>query len=185
MKRVILVLLLVSAFACKSDKKTETQDQNTEEEAVKEEVYEGYIMSLEAEVLKDDTFLINYLSEYEEENQFIKKNNIITKVKGQSGVQSIKFKLPDDVYDLRRLRMNFGKNRAMGSILVENITIEKAGKKWVMKSDDIFRYFGANGYLSIDEDGKIFKFMEKEGSYNPFIISKWSIESAINKKLKQ
>lgn len=178
----ILVVLLITLFGCNSSEKKSKKDiikANIE----KKEAYSGYIVTLNAIIRENDEFLINFISEYEFDDKFVIKNVIKASVKGSDVVQSVEFKLPEDVLDLRRLRINFGKNRKQQKIQFKNITIAKEGRKLVLDINQIERYFIPNSYLDIDNKLSIITLKENKGRYNPFILSKWSISSPIKKAL--
>lgn len=177
-----MIILLFLAFSCKNDSGNGDNKINKNSSNKIQNVYYGYTLILNAVVKEDDYFLINYITEYEDK-KFIKNNVIEVKVNGSNTIQKIEFKIPDDVTELHRLRFNFGRNREQKSVSFKNITIKKNSKELILDIKQIKRFFISNAYLDIDYENGTFTLKENQGEYNPFILSKWSLWSLINKSL--
>lgn len=184
----LIHFFLIALFfsGCKENKTDTNQIESGTEQA---EIlnnkfdYSGYIITLNVVVKNDDEFLINFISEYESDNKFIIENVIKSEVKGSSEVQSISFKVPEDVDELRRLRFNFGKNRQQKPIGFKNIIIKRKSKELTLNIKQIKRFFFPNAYLDINYENSILSPKEDQGRYNPFIMSKWSLSSLITNNL--
>jgi YesN/AraC family two-component response regulator len=182
MKRVFLTIPFLILFACNN--KADKKETESEKDAEASEVYFGYTLTLNAIIKKDDTFIFNYISEYEEGDKFKEKNAIVNKIKGSSEFQAITFIIPDNVFDLKKIRLNFGKNRNQNQVIIKNLVIEKKDNKLTLDLKQIERYFTFSvNYLTIDSNNSKINVFENHGSYNPFILSKGALTSLINKKI--
>lgn len=187
MKKIIFVLITLAVFVgCKNDNKETTKLKKEEEqiENIAKNEYKGYKVTLDAVIEEEDVFLLYYVSEYEEDNKFSKINKVEQKVKGSLDNQLISFKIPNDILELKKIRLNLGKNRKQKNIKFNKLIIEKKGNKLELDAKQVARYFNTSiNYLKINPNESTFTLMEKDEKYNPFIMSKGSFFSLIQKEL--
>ncbi len=173
MKKIVLVVLLISSIACKSDKKSNEINEPSSQEAhtvSKESEYPNFTILFRAKVLLDDKFRLLYTEELGE--KFSGKEIVFTDVKGSEDFQTIRFVLPKkDIYPIR-LRLNVGNNKEQKGIIIESIEIAHDDNKLKISSTEFYKYFYPNKYIEYNRENGEVTFKEEDGKHFPFFVSR-------------
>lgn len=110
-KALAILLMIFTFVGCKNEKKEEVK--------IIEEKSNSFTITLNATVIKDDSFHI-YYNEDGSAN-FTEENSVWAEFKGSNSPQKITFKLPEDVYP-NQLRIDFGVNKNQENIIFNNIS---------------------------------------------------------------
>jgi hypothetical protein len=139
MKKIILVLSLTFfgvLISCKNDESKANQDKITETTTeVKKDTL--FTITLNATVLKDDSFQVYYKSQGEE--RYIEEKSQFTEFKGSDKPQNIVFRLPDGVIP-DNIRLDFGTNKDQEPIKINNFKVSYFGKDFSVNGTDFFKY---------------------------------------------
>ena len=130
---LLAILLITMLNACSSDK---NKDEKKEQKPAK--IENGYIITLEAVVKKDDTFSLYYTEDGSID--FTKIEPIWVDVKGQDYSQEVVFKIPEKVAPTQ-LRIDLGINKEQEDMVIKGIKIKHLEKSFEAKGPQFFEYF--------------------------------------------
>lgn len=133
MKKYLLSVLLLAFVACK------------EEEKKVEKVVEvpTFNLSFDLVMQKDDKIHLYYTQD--ETVNFNEENSVWVDLKGSNSVQTITFKLPEDVLPTN-VRVDFGSgvNEEQSDVELKKFKMEYTGKEVIAEGDKIFEFFYIN-----------------------------------------
>ncbi|MEO9893563.1 DHHW family protein [Aurantibacter sp.] len=132
---------------------------------------EELAIQVNAKVLADDTFQVFYLNE--KAKVFNEEQSVISEVKGDSILQTIRFKIPLDT-SINKLRLDIGKNRKQKPIEITSFIL---ANEFDSLTYDISKDFNKN--ICIGEENGKFITKTISNSYDPFFISKFNAKAAI------
>ena len=167
MRNFVLVLFLVaSIFACKEEKKTES-NKLREEPFVKSKNELSFM--LEATIENNGTFTLFFLEEGQE--QISLKNSEATEVKGSNDTQIISFTIKEDIIPDKLFLRFVNEERK------QTITIKRAlltfGEKSIVIQDSLFnQYFMPNKFVEYDNNNFTATTKVIDGEYLPRFSSR-------------
>ncbi|MBM1105259.1 hypothetical protein JQC67_03810 [Aurantibacter crassamenti] len=132
---------------------------------------EELMVKLDAIVLADDTFQLFYLNN--SAKVFNEKQSVISQVKGDSSIQTIRFKLPQD-HTINKFRLDIGINRKQKPIQISSFTV---ANEYDSIAYDISKKFNKNLCI-IEHNGK-FATKIVSNSYDPFFTSNFNVNATI------
>lgn len=187
-KKFILVALAFIMFSCKGEQKqeevidktktTETKDNKTLKNTME--------VTIKGVFEKDDRFQLLYTESKEESytlNKVIRK-----KIIGSKNEQKITYTLPKEIFP-SKLRLDFGKNREQGTIMINNVLISLEGQNIEISNKEFLSYFRPNTWISrvgvsneseyklVVKDIKISE--TKTASYSPYFSATTKLISAL------
>lgn len=181
-KILLIVLLGITLFSCKNDAKTESSDGTaTQTEEVKKN---QIIITMNALVLKDDSFQVFY-RDTDSQDPFDEKKSVYAVFKGNPNPQDIVFALPED--DLSSyFRFDYGINKEQSEIVINSIKLDYLGKSFVINKNELANYISFNeGTLKFDkEKGSITPTVSKDGSYDPMSFTGIAMHDKIQELIK-
>ena len=164
-KILVIILVVIGLVSCKDEKKDPNQGDATK-------LPETFNVAFNLTVQKDDTFHLLYTEDGT--LNFSDDKSVAVLVKGSTNPQDIIFKLPVDVLPTK-IRLDFGKNKEQGDIVVNSMKAKYFSKVFEAKSNVVKQYFYFNDFqMSYDEKTSSVKpIVGKDGSYAPLM---WSNE---------
>lgn len=138
-KFIMLIILFTSVFVgCKED----ASSSDTTDLTKQVKVEEGFKVSLEVVVKKDDAFHMYYTEDGTVD--FGKNQPISTKVVGSENTQIVVFNLQDDVFP-NEFRFDLGSNIEQEEIILKSIKFDFKGRSRSLVGPEIGMYFRADG----------------------------------------
>ena len=135
-KNILVILLLsLSLFSCKNDKKSE--DKSTPK------IENGFNVAFDLIAKKDDNFHIYYT----EDNtiNFSEEKSLWLPFKGSDAEQEVRFVLPEDVIPTNlRVDFGYGVNKEQSDIVLKKFKMKYFDKTFEVKDSLIFYYFYPN-----------------------------------------
>ena len=131
-----LVILLSVFVSCKEDTKQGIEDSSVES-IVEPKQDTVFTVTLNATVLKDDSFQIYFKSN--DEDIYDEKNSIFTEMKGSEVPQDIVFRFPDGVFP-DNIRLDFGTNKEQSEIKINSFKMSFYDKNFEITGSDFFNY---------------------------------------------
>ena len=131
----------------------------------------GITITLQAEVLEDDTFQVYYKNEFDK--GFSGFKSIKKEVSGNSYLQDIQFQIPLD--SVANIRLDIGENSTQKPIYYSEIIISRYNEEFRIKNTDLLDYFNGNGFIEIDTSEHRLKTKIRSdlwAAYDPFLTSK-------------
>ena len=170
MKKIISTLILmVTIFACKSDKKEGVTDQ-TVNETPKVEVQkrENVIITLHAVVPNDDTFIIQYTEDatFKYKSKDIVKADII----GSNIAQDISFKLPNKVLPTNFM-LKVGLNNTE-NVDINSLTINNEEREFKVNKTNFFQFLNPNKFIDYDKEKNTYTAKKLEERFLPTFTSR-------------
>ena len=174
MKKIILSILAVSSLllmgACTTEEKKETNQTESTNTA-------DFIFELEGIFPKNDRFQLFYSND----TNFKEENSVKVIVYGQTTMQKVVFKLPNDVKP-QNLRLDLGSNPEQVSIAIKQFKLDFKGNV-IEVADDKFRdYFPETSSVAFDNSKLVYNLIANtDGVFDPIIISSDQFKKDLNK----
>lgn len=180
MKRISLLVLSLLLFSCKNEDKKVDESKEGVAEKVMDTVF---TITLNATVLKDDSFQVYYRKN--DEKTFEEKNSIFTELKGSDKPQDIVFRLPEGVIP-DNLRLDFGTNKEQAEIKINKFKLSYFGKTFETTSgSDFFNYMLVETKTaSFDKEKATVKPLLVDNSYDPQSTSEKALYDQLQKIIK-
>lgn len=133
MKKIVLFVLMFTAFltSCKEEQTKPTDETITE---AKQDTL--FTITLNATVLKNDSFQVYYKSEGEE--KYVEEKSLFTEFSGSDKPQDIVFRLPDGVIP-DYIRMDFGVNKEQTEVKINSFKMSYFGKVFQANASEFFK----------------------------------------------
>lgn len=166
MKINTLLACFFAAFVLVSCKKEETLPDSQDTSGP------VFSVTLNASVLKDDTFQLFFKEDTDPATPFDEASSIYVDVKGNNSPQDVVFKLPEGVNPVA-FRLDFGLNKSQDVIKINTFKASYGDKKFGFGGDEFFRYFRADtSFAKVDKAaGTITPFVTKDGNFDPMVFS--------------
>ncbi|RMZ50330.1 hypothetical protein EB822_09020 [Flavobacteriaceae bacterium PRS1] len=161
MKKIVLVLLIVLVFACKSENKNKAEQPPKAIETVQKDVF---TLSINAIVENEDTFILFFLEEGQE--HITKKNSATVKVQGSVEPQEIRFIIKEEVLPTKLL-LRFGNEQKAQKIEFLTTELSYGENSFIIEKDRFFQFFIPNKYIEYDRENSIAISKEIEEEYEP------------------
>ena len=163
MKKIVLALLLVTAFACKSDKK-ETPS------AIDEVEQKGtFVLKINAIIDYDDQFTLLFLEEGQK--NISKENSVIVDVLGSNQPQELIFTIKEEVLPTK-LFLRFGNDQKAQRISFLATQIIYGENSFSIEKDKFYQFFNPNKFIEFDNENHVAISKEVAGEYNPIFGSR-------------
>jgi hypothetical protein len=164
MRKIVLVILLITAFACKEEAKKKEIKEPVKKEVVKDNIFRVFI---EVKTQEDDKFQLFYIDD-SPEGKFNGDKRLVQQVKGGDEVQIIQFTLPKEVLPYK-FRIDLGENNYETIVVIKKVKLMYNNE--VIEIDDLTlpRFFKPNVYLEKVETGYLRKTID--GRNDPFLLS--------------
>jgi hypothetical protein len=162
---VLIFFLLITVFACKSEKKPE--ENIAEEELIKSK--DALTFTLEAIIENDGTFTLFFLEEGQEQINF--KNSEAKEVKGSAQSQSISFTIREEVIP-DKLFLRFLNDEKKQIITIKRASISYGKKSIVIQDSLFYQYFMPNKFVDYDSNNFKASTNEIDGEYLPRFSSR-------------
>ena len=182
-----LILFFTATLMITSCEKKETSvfdgesNQGAENEVVIEKeieepsVFDAYV---DIKIPADDELQLFYT--IDEDTNFNETNSKRKKVKGSGDFQTVKFGLPRHATSVR---LDLGQNSENKEVTIKNIRFEANGLEY-QKAESPLAQFSGNDFVQIDTvSGKI-KLTQKDGKFDPFIVSKKNLNDQLQDSLR-
>ncbi len=175
-KSIAIILLVIGLVSCKDEKKDTNIVDSTK-------LPETFNVTFNLTVQKDDTFHLLYTEDGT--LNFSDDKSVAVLIKGSSTPQDIIFKLPVDVLPTK-IRLDFGKNKEQGDIVVNSMQAKYFTKIFEAKSNLVKQYFYFNDFqMSYDDKTSSVKpIIGKDGSYAPLMWSNELLTDEFEKLVK-
>lgn len=179
-KNILLLLLSVNLFiSCKDESNKKNNDQETESV---DKTSKNFTITLNATVLKDDSFQVFYKSK--DESVYADKNSQFTEFKGSNLPQDIVFELPEGVIP-DNIRLDFGTNKDQADIKINSFKISFYGNTFEAKGSDFFNYMNVDlNTAKVDKIKGIINPETVNGVYDPQAVSEGPLYEQIQKIIK-
>ncbi|MBV7269161.1 hypothetical protein [Winogradskyella luteola] len=178
-------LILIVATNCNGNEKSPTDNKVKEPKIV--EIHKEnktktdyFTLKLEAVVEEDDDFTLFYLNE--NQRQISKRNSVSIPVKGSDNYQTFFFQLNEDVLP-NKLILKFGNKDKIQKIIVNSLELSYNGNKITITKQVFFNHFNPNEFIEYNKVNFTAVALEKEGMYNPFFVSRKSLQDRMNLEL--
>jgi hypothetical protein len=180
-KILLIVLFGITLFSCKNDAKNESSEATATTQEVKKN---QLIITINALVLKDDSFQV-YYRDTDSQDPFDEKKSQYAVFKGSPTAQDIVFALPEDELP-SYFRFDYGINKEQSEIVINNVKIEYLGKSFVINNNELDHFISFNiGTLTFNkEKGSITPFVLKDGSYDPMSFTGITMHDKIQELIK-
>jgi len=139
MKKIVAVLAIAffgTMISCKNEANN-ANEENKAEAVSKVEKDTLFTITLNATVLKDDSFQVYYKSQNEE--KYVEEKSLFTEFKGSDKPQDIVFRLPDGIIP-DNIRLDFGTNKDQKPIKINSFKMSYFGKDFSVNGNDFFKY---------------------------------------------
>ncbi len=174
MKKIILSLIILGFFACKSETSTKNEGPITVNKEVSEYIFK---VSLEAKLMEDDKLELYYIPDFDDVN-FNSQDRVAVYVKGSPNYQIIEFKLPEGIIPAKfRIDLGDNVNKFETQIAIKSVDIALDGNNISIDHTIMDNFFQPNSYLDRNNTGYLRKVVD--GKYDPFILAK----PILNKKI--
>jgi hypothetical protein len=176
MNKIYIYLFLIIAFlGCKEEKKT---SENPVENEINEknESDSFFTLKINAKIEKDDNLILFYLEE--DQDNISKKNSIELPVVGKDNFQNLTFKVNRDVLPTR-LILKFGNEEKSQTIVMNEVKISYHENDISISKENFFSFFNPNKFIEYDKTTYTAIATEKDGVFNPFFVSRKTLEDKI------
>lgn len=175
-KRLILVFVtLLSLISCKNEEKVNEKEVVVEEPKVDN----LFTVTLNATVLKDDSFQIYYRQEGD--TNYEESKSLFVEFKGSSAPQDIVFKLPEDVIPAF-IRLDFGTNKEQSPIKINSFKLKYFDKEFSIEGNNFFNYMLVEqATMKLDKETSTVTPIVSNGSYDPITSSELALKTEIEK----
>lgn len=176
MKKILLILVLISVISCKNEPKEEAKNSNPENvvESTKElEVIVNFKTN------KEDEFklMLNNVKV----DEFQRKNiHIMEKVVPTSGIETITANFGENNMSTV-FYFNLG-NKEPKEVEIESLSFKYGEKSISISPDQLEEYFAFNKFVTLDSVSHIFKTSKIDGQHYPNLIFKRKHLVALAKK---
>lgn len=160
MKKIILLLLVVITFSCKSEKKEKETTPIVEEIEQKN----AFTLSINAVVENDDSFILFYLEEGQTKINL--KNSITANVLGSLDPQELNFKIKEEVLPTK-LFLRFGNDQKFQKINFLTTYLSFGENSFSIENEKFFQFFNPNKFIDYDRENFIAISNEVDGEYKP------------------
>lgn len=173
-KLILSLLILISFVSCKEG------EQKTEEKVAEESKIDNlFTITLNATVLKDDSFQLFYREASSLE--FSQEKSLFVEFKGSEMPQDIVFKLPEDVIP-EFIRLDFGVNKEQSPIKINSFKLNYLDKSFETKGAEFFNYMIVEELtMKVDRENSTVTPFESNGSYDPLCSSEIGLKNEIQK----
>ena len=175
MKKIVLALFLVTAFACKSDKK-ETKKE-TPATSVDQVEKESIKITFNAVIPKDDTFSLQFKKE---DGKWYPKKGIEVSVIGSDQPQDIVFNLPENTYPTGFLFL-VGKNNKE-NVVLNTASFDFEDNTFFISKENFFQFFNPNRFIDFNKADNSYKLKDEEKA-RPFFNSRNLLIQRLEEKL--
>lgn len=137
MKKLVLLSVVIVTFfvSCKNNDASEKENLSANDATeVKQDTV--FTITLNATVLKDDSFQVYYKNE--ETGKYEEANSLFTEFKGSDKPQDIVFRLPDGVIP-NYIRTDFGVNKEQTEVKINSFKMSYFGKEF--KTNNASEFF--------------------------------------------
>lgn len=143
-KNILLAVLVLglSMSSCKNEEKKQDEKESPVEAAVVQDE-DIVVITLNALVVKDDSFQIYYKQEADETSPFKEEESLYSEFKGSDKAQDIIWKLPVGVLPAM-LRFDTGTNKAQAPIVINSFKVSLNGKEFEYRNGDFAKAFMPN-----------------------------------------
>jgi hypothetical protein len=180
MKKLLLLLVFITAFSCKE----ETKDIIVKEEADTKELKEKelefsdgkYRIVFEGVFEEDDLMLIYYTTELEEE--LSAEKTLRKKIKASSSMQKIVFVLEEGQKPYN-LRIDFSDNKNQKQVKLKTLLFLDKYNKIIINSKNIENYFSFNNYMTHNIEDSLLIGKIYNNGYNPYFVANQSLLSIL------
>lgn len=138
MKKILLVLLVFSLVGCKNEKSENTQIPEVIQQPVGNDFFR---VTIDVVAKKDDAFHVFFTED--KSINFTEENSVWVEFKGSEASQKLVFDLPKDRFP-NQLRLDFGINKDLGEVKINNIEVSYKGKTLNMAGAEFTKYFRPN-----------------------------------------
>lgn len=173
-KRLILTLFaIISLVSCKDEQ------QKTEEKVEEVKIDNLFTITLNATVLKDDSFQLFYRDASAVE--YTQENSLFVEFKGSESPQDIVFKLPEDIIP-EFIRLDFGVNKEQSPVKINTLKLSYLGKDFTIEGTNFFNYMIVEEKtMKVDKENATVTPFETNGSYDPTSSSEIGLKNEIQK----
>lgn len=125
-------------------------------------------ITLNAIVLKDDSFQVFFKEDTLSSTPFTEESSQYVEFKGSDKPQNIAFTLPEG-FKAATIRFDFGVNRIQDPIIIKSLKIENNDKSLEIKGSDFFNYFEPNlATMTVNPEAATVKpIVPQQGFYDP------------------
>ncbi|RLD27260.1 MAG: hypothetical protein DRI75_09940 [Bacteroidetes bacterium] len=157
MKKVFLVLLLVTTVSCKKENKDKVKLPVVEQK-------DFFTLTINAIIENDDEFSLFFLEEGQ--INITKKNSVTVNVLGSSEPQELIFTIKDEVLPTKLfLRFWYGQKAQKITFLITYLSYGE--NSFIIEKDKFFQFFIPNKYIEFDKENFIATAKEVGGEYKP------------------
>ncbi|MHA7942474.1 hypothetical protein ACJOV8_005345 [Formosa sp. 3Alg 14/1] len=171
MRLLIILITLISFFSCKSEKKSSKDIEANDHQFVINNEVEGHLfyeIILDVVVKKDDKFHVFYKDF--NNSGYAPERALMNEVKGSEDVQSIVFKIPEEIIP-NGLRIDFGVNYSQEPIVLKNLKIRYDKKEFYFDDGKFEQLFKPSKYASYNNTAKLIVTQPIDGAYDPNFVS--------------
>jgi hypothetical protein len=165
----LIILLIVS---CKD------LEQKTNDKIINENTQNFLSITLNAKVLKDDSFQVFY--KYENEAPFLEENSKWVEFEGSVEPQQIVFNLPENEIP-NFIRVDLGVNKNQSPIVFNSLKLNYQGKEQFITGNELSNFMIPNPCLEVSSNNLEVILITKEfgGSYDPFMYSELTLQKLL------
>jgi hypothetical protein len=138
MKKIIVLLIVLSTLGCKNEKSENTDTQLPTKQTVGNDFY---TITLDLIAQKDDSFHVFYTEDGS--INFEEDKSVWNEFKGSPNPQKLVFNLEKGVMP-NQLRLDFGLNKDQGDVILNSVQITYLDQNLTFTGPEIFKYFRPN-----------------------------------------
>jgi hypothetical protein len=160
---------MVTISACKSDKKKEATEEIIKEtpkvEIIKEE---NIIVTLNAVVPNDDTFILQYTEDAG--FKYRPKDIVKVNITGSNVPQDIVFKLPNKIFPTKFM-LKVGTNN-MKDVAIQSIYFNNEEREFKVNNNNFFQFLNTNKFIDYDRENKTYTAKKIDNNFLPTFTSR-------------
>ena len=183
MNKFYIYLFIALAISSCKENKSETDKiaiDSIDAEINENEGPDFFALRMNVVVEKDDNLTLFYLEEGQD--KISKKNSISIPVKGSENFQTLTFRIDKDILPTR-LILKFGNEEKYQKMVFDEILISYEGREILIAKENFFWNFNPNKFIDYDRTNFTAIVTEKEGVFNPFFVSRKTLEDRIDLEL--
>lgn len=175
MKKLLIVLLLISVSACKTD----TKEQNNSQAAIEKPVNE-FIVKLNYKTNHKDEFKLSLGNVKVDE--FQRKNiQIIEKVSKTTSIDKIVANFGENFS--KKFNISFG-GKKVKEIEIQSIELTYGKNNLIVGPSDLEKYFRLSKYITLDSINNTLKTQKVDGRHLPLIYLRQNAINTLKKGVK-
>jgi hypothetical protein len=164
------VLIFITIYACKSDKKNELKSQeiNKTKEAIIKEEKDQLSPNINTKVSVDDEFIVYYLDA--DDDEISTNRSISKKVVGPEIQQVLISDLPKDLLPIRLMIKTENNKENKVDIIDAKFALNDVD--FDFSEDRFFDYFMPNNYIAFYNATSSYTYKTVDGKFNPSFLSR-------------